>query len=150
MDPDTTLDIDLTRDFAALYALAMVLPAAQPGNETAHAGALKALTNLRDAPAFAFDGSELRVVSASRRADGVWQVTDGESCTCEGRNRASCWHRRMFHLLCALVALRDAAGLRQAIIAQAVPPVIAPVGRVVALPDFEIDDSAYAELLAAA
>jgi hypothetical protein len=72
---DLTLDIDLTRDYTALYALAMVLPAAMPGNEKAHANALTALENLRDAPAFAFDGSELRVISASRRSEGVWQVT---------------------------------------------------------------------------
>jgi hypothetical protein len=146
---DLTLDIDLTRDYTALYALAMVLPAAMPGNEKAHANALTALENLRDAPAFVFDGSELRVISASRRSEGVWQVTDGETCTCEGRNRASCWHRRAFALLSALEALRDAVGLRRAIIAQAVPPVVAPTLRIVALPDDEITDAAYADLLAA-
>lgn len=118
---DTTLDMNLAHDWPALYALAMALPAALPGDGKAHDAALRALTNLRAAPAIVFDGAELRVISASRRADGVWQVTDGVDCTCEGRRHAYCWHRLAFRLLTALYALRDPAALHRAIIAQAVP-----------------------------
>lgn len=89
--------------------------------------------HLRNGVEFDFDGTELRVLSASRRMEGVCHVSDGESCTCEGARHPWCWHRLLYRVLFAQAALCGPLVLRAAIVEQAgpaEPPVAdAPVTR---------------------
>lgn len=70
---------------------------------------------------YEFDGVELRVVSSSRRKEGIWQVTDGCVCTCEGNRFAWCRHRAFFRLLLARMVITDPTVLRVKILAQLAP-----------------------------
>lgn len=78
----------------------------------------KALTQLTNGITLDFDGTELRVVSASRRELGIVHVTDGHTCTCEGGKHSFCWHRAMFRLLFAEAAIERPAALVLAIASQ--------------------------------
>lgn len=61
---------------------------------------------------YEFDGVELRVLSYSRANEGIWHVSDGTGCTCEGSRFPWCRHRALFRLLMAQMAIIEPIYLR--------------------------------------
>lgn len=104
----------------AITALATALKLAHSMDATLHRAVDRALENLPGA-SYEFDGTELRVVSMSRRKSGMWHVTDGESCTCEGAKHTYCWHRIAFRLLLSEAVLRYPQFIRSKVAEQMAP-----------------------------
>lgn len=100
----------------------------------------KALTQLTTGVSLDFDGTELRVRSASRAELGIIHVTDGRSCTCEGGKHPFCWHRALFRLLLAEAAIERPWALMLAIASQA--PANVPVDVADAFDSYEYNMAA--------
>jgi hypothetical protein len=81
----------------------------------------RALDDLHNGAVYEFDGDELRVVSTTRRNDGVIHVVTSSSCTCEGRARPWCRHRALFLILFTYAALRSPVTLRASLVEQMMP-----------------------------
>lgn len=108
--------IDAT--LATLAAAMRLQFAAEPAAVRA---ADRALEILQSNLPYEFDGVELRVLSHSRSKEGLWQVTDGIGCTCEGHRRPWCRHRALFRLLLAQWSMTQPGYLRAKIIEQTSP-----------------------------
>lgn len=78
----------------------------------------RAMEQLQVGAVYEFDGVELRILSFSRRKDGIWHVSDGEFCTCEAGKRPWCKHRALYRLLLAQMSLREPGLLRVKILEQ--------------------------------
>jgi hypothetical protein len=95
--------------------------------EQAHAAdpaALRAAGRVREhlakAPAYEFDGVELRI-SSSSRGRAVQHVTDGAYCNCEGAKHPWCIHRVEFRIFSAEWSLTQPTTLRAKIAEQTEP-----------------------------
>jgi hypothetical protein len=82
----------------------------------------RAVEMVHDGTPHEFDGVELRVLSSSRGKAGLWQVTDGQTCSCESAHRPWCRHRTFFRLKLAEWAMVQPDFLRLKIVEQCVPP----------------------------
>ena len=71
-------------DDAALVTLASAMKLQFADEPAARRAIDRAVVYLRSAPIYEFDGVELRVVSLSRRSEGIVYISDGHSCTCQG------------------------------------------------------------------
>lgn len=99
-------------------AAALRIQLASEGDQAGQRAVDRAVEHLSSGLPYDFDGSELRVTSASRRQLGMIQVSDGNACTCESAKRTWCWHRAAYRLLLAEWALREPAYLRAKILEQ--------------------------------
>jgi hypothetical protein len=106
---------------ATLVTLASALRLAYADDAAAVRAVDRAVDHLASGLPFEFDGTELRITSYSRRAEGAIQISDGHACTCESSLRLWCWHRIAYRLLLAEMALRNPTWLRAQIAEQVSP-----------------------------
>ena len=117
-DPEGQLSITTASTMAALATAYKLI---HEHDRAAQRAADRALGQLLEGTPYTFDGSELRVLSYSRSAEGMWHVTDGVACTCEAGAQPICRHRALYALLLAEAALRSPLVLRAQIIEQIAP-----------------------------
>jgi hypothetical protein len=116
-----------------LAILASALKLEHLGDASMLRAADRSLEHLIADPLYEFDGSELRIISESDAAAGVWIITDGVGCSCKASKYPMCKHRALYRLLLAREILLDPLFVRTKIREQLEPIELEPEDR---LPTF--------------